>query len=155
MQIKVYGRTSGLLKWAVDLLQCGRLSADDSLRALDELQVMCPCAAGGPGRRRRAGRVGSGSPRSAAAHPGHRQPRSWQLPLQDNFCDCGLFLLTYAEFFTHSLPDHIRTKSRQRLDPAELAGAWTATSTDGTQLSLMLYCRLSPIHRAVSALREV
>ena len=56
-----------------------------------------------------------------------------QLPQQDNFCDCGLFLLTYAEFFTHSLPAHIRTKSRQRLDPAELEGVWTAASTDGTQ----------------------
>ena len=48
-----------------------------------------------------------------------------QLPLQDNFCDCGLFLLTYAEFFAHSLPDYIRTRSRQRLDPAELEGVWT------------------------------
>ncbi len=24
--------------------------------------------------------------------------------LQDNSCDCGLFLLTYMDFFTHSLP---------------------------------------------------
>ena len=27
-----------------------------------------------------------------------------QLPTQGNFCDCGLFLLTYAEFFIHKLP---------------------------------------------------
>ena len=76
----------------------------------------------------------------AVAHPEAPQrslnvtAKKLQLPLQDNFCDCGLFLLTYAEFFTHSLPDHIRTKSRQRLDPAELEGVWTAASTDATQL---------------------
>lgn len=75
----------------------------------------------------------------AVAHPEVPQrildvaAKKLQLPQQDNFCDCGLFLLTYAEFFTHSLPDHIRTKSRQRLDPAELEGAWTAASTNAIQ----------------------
>lgn len=44
------------------------------------------------------------------------------LPLQDNHCDCGLFLLTYAEYFTHSLPFALRTKCRQKLDPPELEG---------------------------------
>ena len=44
----------------------------------------------------------------AVAHPEVPQrsldvaAKKLQLPQQDNFCDCGLFLLTYAEFFTHS-----------------------------------------------------
>lgn len=44
------------------------------------------------------------------------------LPSQDNHCDCGLFLLTYTDYFTHSLPAAIRTKSRSRLEPPELEG---------------------------------
>ena len=32
---------------------------------------------------------------------------------QDNSCDCGLFLLTYLDFFTHSLPADI---SKSNLD---------------------------------------
>ena len=45
------------------------------------------------------------------------------LPVQDNFCDCGLFLLTYADYFTHSLPAAVRTKSRKTLEPPELEGS--------------------------------
>ena len=73
----------------------------------------------------------------AVAHPEVPQrsldvaAKKLQLPQQDNFCDCGLFLLTYAEFFTHSLPGHIRTKSRQRHHPAELEGARLAAGTQG------------------------
>ena len=74
-----------------------------------------------------------------------------QLPQQDNYCDCGLFLLAYADFFTHSLPAHICTRSRQRLDPAELEGAGTAASTAATHfwLCLVLGFQLSPDHRAL------
>ena len=87
----------------------------------------------------------------AVAHPEVPQrsldvtAKKLQLPQQDNFCDCGLFLLTYAEFFTHSLPDHIRTKSRQRLDPAKLEGVWTAAGPDGTKLQSCINqgCQLS------------
>jgi hypothetical protein len=37
--------------------------------------------------------------------------RLLSLPRQDNHCDCGLFLLTYLEFFVHAAP-------REGLDPA-------------------------------------
>lgn len=45
------------------------------------------------------------------------------LPQQDNYCDCGLFLLTYADYFTHSLPEVIKTKSKKTLEPPELEGS--------------------------------
>ncbi len=44
------------------------------------------------------------------------------LPLQDNYCDCGLFLLTYTDYFTHSLPAAIRTKNKKTLEPPDLEG---------------------------------
>ncbi len=33
--------------------------------------------------------------------PGKKIPH---LPKQDNYCDCGLFTLTYIHFFTHGPP---------------------------------------------------
>ncbi len=55
------------------------------------------------------------------------------LPLQDNFCDCGLFLLTYTDYFTHSLPPAIRTKNRKSLEPNELEGRWQCPSINMLQ----------------------
>lgn len=48
-----------------------------------------------------------------------------KLPMQDNHCDCGLFLLTYLDFFTHGLPDNLRLtiRSNRALDPSEILGA--------------------------------
>ncbi|CAL8462561.1 g2094 [Coccomyxa elongata] len=45
-----------------------------------------------------------------------------KLPLQDNHCDCGLFLLTYLDFFTYGLPDNLRLtiRSNRALDPSEV-----------------------------------
>lgn len=39
--------------------------------------------------------------------PQTRLEKPWFLPKQDNYCDCGLFLLAYMHFFTHSLPEEI------------------------------------------------
>jgi hypothetical protein len=33
------------------------------------------------------------------------------LPRQDNHCDCGLFLLTYIEYFTYGAPDTIELEA--------------------------------------------
>jgi hypothetical protein len=48
-----------------------------------------------------------------------------KLPMQDNYCDCGLFLLTYVDFFTYSLPKALRLtiQLRRGLDVDELTGA--------------------------------
>ncbi|KAK9906862.1 hypothetical protein WJX75_009356 [Coccomyxa subellipsoidea] len=47
-----------------------------------------------------------------------------KLPMQDNYCDCGLFLLTYVDFFTYSLPKALRLtiQLRRGLDVDELTG---------------------------------
>jgi hypothetical protein len=47
-----------------------------------------------------------------------------KLPMQDNHCDCGLFLLTYVDFFTHGLPAAIRFSAKKQIDFTELEGAW-------------------------------
>ncbi len=53
------------------------------------------------------------------------QAKKVKLPMQDNYCDCGLFLLTYVDFFTHGLPASLRLTIHQRrpLDAGELASA--------------------------------
>ncbi|BDA46428.1 probable Sentrin-specific protease 7 at N-terminal half [Coccomyxa sp. Obi] len=47
-----------------------------------------------------------------------------KLPMQDNHCDCGLFLLTYLDFFTQGLPASFRLTihSKKGLDSSELLG---------------------------------
>lgn len=56
--------------------------------------------------------------------------------MQDNHCDCGLFLLTYLDFFTNGLPDNLRLTIRgnRALDPSEVLGV------------LPSILSLSPIH---------
>ena len=44
-------------------------------------------------------------------------------PVQDNSCDCGLFLLAYMDFFTHSLPEDI-----SKANLKEQHGVFEATS---------------------------
>ncbi len=51
--------------------------------------------------------------------------RKVKLPSQDNYCDCGLFLLTYVEFFTYGLPAtfHFNLSPKRAWDVEELMGA--------------------------------
>lgn len=44
-----------------------------------------------------------------------RLEKPWFLPKQDNYFDCGLFLLTYMQFFVYSLPTEISKQSLLRL----------------------------------------
>ena len=37
------------------------------------------------------------------------------VPCQDNYCDCGLFVLAYLDFWTHAPPDQVELCAR---------GAW-------------------------------
>ncbi len=48
-----------------------------------------------------------------------------KLPMQDNHCACGLFLLTFLDFFTYGLPDNLslNIRSNKPLKPSELLGA--------------------------------
>ena len=47
--------------------------------------------------------TGGAAPRSFEVMP-HARPK---VPLQDNHCDCGLFLCAFAEFFSAALPPYV------------------------------------------------
>lgn len=57
--------------------------------------------------------------------------RKVKLPSQDNYCDCGLFLLTYVEFFTYGLPDSFQfnLSPKRAWDVEELMGACLLLTT--------------------------
>lgn len=38
-----------------------------------------------------------------------------QVPRQDNYCDCGLFVLAYMDFWTHAPPDQVELCERGAL----------------------------------------
>jgi hypothetical protein len=48
------------------------------------------------------------------------------IPVQDNHCDCGLFVLTYLEYFVHALPPALNKevveKAGKKTQPDE--GEW-------------------------------
>ena len=46
-----------------------------------------------------------------------------KLPQQDNYCDCGLFLLAYIDYFTAGKPRALRLAKRQKVDQHDLEGA--------------------------------
>lgn len=47
------------------------------------------------------------TPPSDCSWPSHSVPA---LPRQDNHCDCGLYLLSYVEFFCHAARDVLRMR---------------------------------------------
>lgn len=51
----------------------------------------------------------------AAGFPQARLEKPWFLPKQDNYCDCGLFLLAYMQFFVYSLPKEISKSTLAKL----------------------------------------
>ncbi len=57
------------------------------------------------------------------------QAKKVKLPMQDNHCDCGLFLLTYLDFFTYALPNNfcLTIHPKRALDPSEMLGALFST----------------------------
>ena len=47
-----------------------------------------------------------------------RLDKPWFLPKQDNWWDCGLFLLAYMQFFIYSLPREISKPTLARMPGA-------------------------------------
>ena len=62
----------------------------------------------------------------AQKHPGQKRSfaaetmpgKSAQVPRQEDYCNCGLFVLAYMEFWTHAPPDQVELCER---------GAWKGT----------------------------
>lgn len=47
--------------------------------------------------------------------------KSAQVPRQEDYCNCGLFVLAYMDFWTHAPPDQVELCER---------GAWKGTGSD-------------------------
>lgn len=54
-------------------------------------------------------------------YPAQNSKRLFMI-VQDNYCDCGLFLLTYVDFFTYGLPAAVRFSGKKQVDLTELEG---------------------------------
>lgn len=61
---------------------------------------MCPCP----------------SPLLRNSDPSTHALKLTKLPKQDNHCDCGLFLLTFVEFFCHAAPKQLAYEVAQALE---------------------------------------
>ena len=76
----------------------------------------------------------------AQKHPGEKHifgaetmpGKSAQVPRQEDYCNCGLFVLAYMDFWTHAPPDQVVLCER---------GAWK-----GTQLAYIVYTLQRLLH---------
>ena len=61
-----------------------------------------------------------------------------QVPRQNNYCDCGLFVLAYMDFWTHAPPDQVELCEKGAVR-GELPGLHTSAECCALPLSVLLH----------------
>ena len=67
-----------------------------------------------------------------------------KVPQQDNYCDCGLFLLAFIDYFTAGMPRSLRLAKRAKVDQHDLEGAQRATKVYLKTKVVFLSSRVCP-----------